>query len=148
MDLSSRRPDPSTNHNIACKAYHEGTSTWFFEGSCLKNGCQSVPFSGSMENVSSSVFSFAARLLTVSYLHSGLWEEHPLVCHFPVYRRVRELILTQVPQSYNTLYTVRSRTGLTWHISTLTFETKKKQNARNLLTSLLISAFYFLGPLL
>ncbi|KAF8266114.1 hypothetical protein EI94DRAFT_1733931, partial [Lactarius quietus] len=22
------RPDPSTNHNIACKAYHEGTSMW------------------------------------------------------------------------------------------------------------------------
>lgn len=26
-------PDPSTNHNIAWKAYHEGTATWFFEGS-------------------------------------------------------------------------------------------------------------------
>ncbi|KAH9988803.1 hypothetical protein BJV74DRAFT_988000, partial [Russula compacta] len=26
-------PDPSTNHNIACGAHHEGTATWFFEGS-------------------------------------------------------------------------------------------------------------------
>ncbi len=25
-------PDPSTNHNIACNAHHEGTATWFFEG--------------------------------------------------------------------------------------------------------------------
>ena len=25
--------DPSTNHNIACNAHHEGTANWFFEGS-------------------------------------------------------------------------------------------------------------------
>jgi hypothetical protein len=25
-------PDPSTNHNIARKVHHEGTSTWFFQG--------------------------------------------------------------------------------------------------------------------
>jgi hypothetical protein len=26
-------PDPSTNHNIACKAHHNGTTQWFFQGS-------------------------------------------------------------------------------------------------------------------
>ena len=25
-------PDPSTNHNIARKAHHKGTASWFFEG--------------------------------------------------------------------------------------------------------------------
>ncbi|KAI0285567.1 hypothetical protein BC826DRAFT_1109284 [Russula brevipes] len=25
-------PDPSTNHNIACGAHHEGTAAWFFRG--------------------------------------------------------------------------------------------------------------------
>ena len=25
-------PDPSTNHNIACSAHHEGTAAWFFQG--------------------------------------------------------------------------------------------------------------------
>ena len=25
-------PDPSTNHNIACKAHHNGTAEWFFRG--------------------------------------------------------------------------------------------------------------------
>ena len=25
--------DPSTNHNIACKAHHKGTTQWFFQGS-------------------------------------------------------------------------------------------------------------------
>jgi len=26
-------PDPSTNHNIACKAHHNGTTQWLFQGS-------------------------------------------------------------------------------------------------------------------
>ncbi|KAF8492386.1 hypothetical protein F5888DRAFT_911209 [Russula emetica] len=26
-------PNPSTNHNIACKAHHNGTTQWFFQGS-------------------------------------------------------------------------------------------------------------------
>jgi len=26
-------PDPSINHNIACKAHHHGTAQWFFQGS-------------------------------------------------------------------------------------------------------------------
>ena len=26
-------PDPSTNHNTACEAHHNGTATWFLEGS-------------------------------------------------------------------------------------------------------------------
>ena len=25
-------PDPSINHNTACEAYHNGTATWFLEG--------------------------------------------------------------------------------------------------------------------
>ena len=29
-------PDPSTNHNIACSAHHEGTATWFFQGNFFK----------------------------------------------------------------------------------------------------------------
>jgi len=26
-------PDPSTNHNIACEAHHNGTAQWFIQGS-------------------------------------------------------------------------------------------------------------------
>jgi hypothetical protein len=29
-------PDPSTNHNIARNAHHNGTATWFFEGKTYK----------------------------------------------------------------------------------------------------------------
>jgi len=35
-------PDPSINHNIARKAHHEGTATWFFQGSIF-NECKSSP---------------------------------------------------------------------------------------------------------
>jgi hypothetical protein len=29
-------PDPSTNHNIACRTHHKKTATWFFQGSIFK----------------------------------------------------------------------------------------------------------------
>jgi hypothetical protein len=29
-------PDPSTNHNIARKAHHKGTASWFFHGSIFE----------------------------------------------------------------------------------------------------------------
>jgi hypothetical protein len=29
-------PDPSTNHNIACNAHHDGTAVWFFQGGFYK----------------------------------------------------------------------------------------------------------------
>src|SRR5882757_10919146 len=30
-------PDPSTNHNIACNAHHQGTATWFSRGSIYQD---------------------------------------------------------------------------------------------------------------
>ena len=35
-------PDPSLNHNIARKAHHKGTATWFFQGGIFKQ-CKSSP---------------------------------------------------------------------------------------------------------
>jgi hypothetical protein len=29
-------PNPSTNHDMACSAYHDGTATWFTHGSSFK----------------------------------------------------------------------------------------------------------------
>jgi len=29
-------PDPSTNHNIACRTHHKRTATWFFQGSSFQ----------------------------------------------------------------------------------------------------------------
>jgi hypothetical protein len=30
-------PDPSTNHNIACEAFHDGTAMWFIQGITFGN---------------------------------------------------------------------------------------------------------------
>jgi hypothetical protein len=30
-------PDPSSNHNIACKAHHNDTTRWFFQGTIFNN---------------------------------------------------------------------------------------------------------------
>jgi uncharacterized protein YoxC len=37
-------PNPSTNHNIACDAQHEGTAQWFFRGSIFNQWKSSDPF--------------------------------------------------------------------------------------------------------
>ena len=36
-------PDPSTNHNIARSAHHEGTATWFFQGNIYNEWRSSGP---------------------------------------------------------------------------------------------------------
>ncbi|KAH9990149.1 hypothetical protein BJV77DRAFT_629677 [Russula vinacea] len=37
-------PDPSTNHNIACKAHHNGTAQWFSQGSIFNRWKSTDPF--------------------------------------------------------------------------------------------------------
>jgi hypothetical protein len=37
-------PDPSSNHNIACKASHSGTAKWFFQGSIFNQWKSTGPF--------------------------------------------------------------------------------------------------------
>jgi len=36
--------DPSINHNIACKAHHNGTAEWFFQGSIFNHWKSTGPF--------------------------------------------------------------------------------------------------------
>jgi hypothetical protein len=37
-------PDPSPNHNIACKAHHNGTTRWFFQGTMFNNWKSTASF--------------------------------------------------------------------------------------------------------
>jgi hypothetical protein len=37
-------PEPSINHNIACKAHHDGTAQWFLQGSTFKQWKSTDPF--------------------------------------------------------------------------------------------------------
>ena len=75
-------PDPSINHNIARKVHHEGTATWFFQGSIF-NEWKSSP---SLLWVHGKRTSFLPLLLfplvLYSCLGSGIRQECPVVCHF------------------------------------------------------------------
>ena len=74
-------PDPSTNHNIARKAHHKGTASWFFEGGIFEqwksspsllwiHGKRMLPF-------------FSITHVTDTHFCSGLWQKRPVVCYFP-----------------------------------------------------------------
>ena len=74
-------PDPSTNQNIARKAHHKGTASWFFQGSIYEEWKLS----------SSLLWIHGKRIVcflpatphsTYSYLHSGIREKCLVVCYF------------------------------------------------------------------
>jgi hypothetical protein len=61
-------PDPSTNHNIACSAHHEGTATWFFRGSIYqdwKSTGSLLWVHGKRESLSHSCLTPSDKILSV-----------------------------------------------------------------------------------
>ena len=76
--------DPSTNYNIARKAYHDGSATWFIQGTTF----------GEWEVNGSLLWIHGKRRfipifhhlpsITVIMSYSGLRKEHPLVRTPPV----------------------------------------------------------------
>ena len=72
--------DPSTNHNIARKAHHNGSAAWLFPGQIVikwKSTGSLLWIHGKRVFPSSS---FRRQALTDSDYHSGLWEKCHLVC--------------------------------------------------------------------
>ena len=72
--------DPSTNHNIARGAQHNGTAAWLFQGKIIikwKSTASLLWIHGKRAFPSSS---FRRATLTASDNGSGLWEECHLVC--------------------------------------------------------------------
>jgi hypothetical protein len=93
-------PDPSTNHNIACKAQYEGTAEWFFQGNIF-NGWKSTGSFLWIHGKRASFVAFTARQLLIFYrLHSGLWQEHPLVRPSSTHSTLRTDIVNSAPQLY------------------------------------------------
>jgi hypothetical protein len=76
-------PDPSTNHNIARKAHHEGTASWFFQGSIFEEWKSSPSLlwvHGKRMSLSPSSFTHPAD----SHIHSGIRQKCPVVRLFVV----------------------------------------------------------------
>ena len=71
-------PDPSTNHNTAHSAQHEGTATWFFDGGIYKEW-KSNPSLLWIHGKRMSLSPSAILHPIDSYLHSRLWKERHLV---------------------------------------------------------------------
>jgi hypothetical protein len=119
-------PDPSTNQNIACNAQHEGTATWFFEGSVSKEW-------KSKSKTRTSLLWIHGKRVFVMFLpvildidpfdNSRFREEHPLVCYHhlasPLWNLHRQLAL----QSSKTLWRCRRPGKLPWPISISTLGT-------------------------
>ena len=76
-------PDPSINHNIACKTYHNGTAQWFFQG-IIFNRWKSA---GSLW-VHGNVCGFLSSLKAIPdhlFFFSWVRKKCPVVCPFPTF---------------------------------------------------------------
>jgi hypothetical protein len=72
-------PDPSTTHNIACKARHDGTAQWFLQGGILNQWKSDGSFLW-LYGIRASIKPFALRqFLTIFRFYSRLGEKCSLV---------------------------------------------------------------------
>jgi hypothetical protein len=74
-------PDPSTNHNIARRAHHKGTASWFFEGSIFEKWKSSPSFLW-IHGKRALLFLSTASHPADSHFCSGLRKKCPVVRHF------------------------------------------------------------------
>ena len=73
--------DPSTNHNLASRAQHKGTSTWFIKGNLSKEWKSKLTTSLLWihgKRASAVLFMFSQILIAWNHF-SGLGKERPLV---------------------------------------------------------------------
>jgi hypothetical protein len=85
-------PDPSTNHNIARKAHHKGTASWFFQGGIFEQW-KSSPSLLWIHGKRSLLFFSAIPDPTDTRLSSGLRQKRPVVTY----------VLLLIPASTQTL---------------------------------------------
>ena len=99
-------PDPSTNHNIACKAHHNGTTQWFFQGSIFTEWKSTGDFLW-VHGKRALLLAFAARrLLIITRFYSRFRKNHSLVRHFSdsFFDLFESDIMNSVRRSYKMLW--------------------------------------------
>ena len=128
-------PDPSTNHNIACKAHHEGTTSWFFQGGIFEEWKRSssllwVHGKRTFLSLSTTPRSFNSRLVAGSG-KSVLW----FVIFYCSYAHGLKFL-----HSSGIIEDIKSRRDAGSAIMTYfycDFRDEDKQNCRNLLLSII-----------
>ena len=93
-------PDPSTNHNIACKAHHNGTAEWFFRGNIFNQWKSTGGFLWIHGKRALTLAFTTCRPLILPSLYSGVREKCSLVRPLPAVppREIDSAI--SVPQLY------------------------------------------------
>ena len=91
-------PDPSTSHNVACSAHHEGTATWFFNGRTYKEWKSESSGSDSLLWIHGKraplSHSTARHHIITSLIYSWLRQEHTLVRRpFAVLSKITEPVV-------------------------------------------------------
>jgi hypothetical protein len=72
--------DPSTNHNVACRAHHNGTAQWFFQDSIYNQWKSSGSFLWVRGKRALFLVFSMARPSTIPYFYSWFREKCALVC--------------------------------------------------------------------
>ena len=101
-------PDPSINHNIARKAHHEGTASWFLQGGTFQEW-KSSPL---IWIHGKRTFLFLSLLHPAdSHLSSGIGQKCPVVRYLLLFLPPSIQSITQLRHNRRHQRTVRSRIG-------------------------------------
>ena len=140
-------PDPSTNHNIASKAHHNGTAEWFFRNNLFSRWKSTGSFLW-IHGKRALYLPFILRQpLIVSCFHSGVREKCPLVRLSLDSFRPREIdIIISVPRSYKISYPCAMLGGPLWPTFISTSGTSINKNFTTCFH--LFSSNFLLGPIL
>jgi hypothetical protein len=128
-------PDPSTNHNIARKAHHEGTASWFFQGGIFEQWKLS-PSLLWIHGKRTSILLFTTPHPTDSHIISGLRQKRTVVC-FSCYRCPRPLRLSPSSGIIQDIMAQREAGLAIAAYFYCDFRDEDKQNCRNLVLSII-----------
>jgi hypothetical protein len=127
-------PDPSTNHNIARKAHHKGTASWFFRGSIYKQW-KSSPLLW-IHGKRMFLFLSITPRPTDSHICSRLRQKRLVVCYF----RLLLPAFTQLLLSSGIIEDIKAQREAGSAIMAYfycDFRNEDKQNCRSLVLSII-----------
>ena len=127
--------DPSTNHNIARKAQHDGTAVWLFQGRIIiewKSAGSLLWIHGKRAFL--SVIISGKQLLTDSDYLSGLWEKRHLV-RFPSSSSYHDLFSASSSVIQNVMTVSEAGSSIMAYFY-FDFKDLRKQTCHDLLLSL------------
>ncbi len=132
-------PDPSINHNIACKAHHNGTAQWFLQGSIFDEWKSTGSFLWIHgKRALLLTFSVPRSHLIITRLYSGIRQKYTLVCPSSTCSTLLELTSSSSSSIIQNIIALRDAGRASMGFFYFDFRDVDKQKLHNLLPSLLI----------